>query len=218
MWCDVRGGFRENGPERLVVRVDRTDPSKNILRGFQAFALLLERWPELEGRVGMLALLDPSRQEIPEYADYLAAIEVEARAVNERFARQGWKPIDLRIEDDHARSVAAYLEYDVLLVNAVYDGLNLVAKEAPLVNRRDGVLVLSENAGAYAELAPWAISVNPFDVNAQAEAIHAALELPQEERRARLEGIREHVRVHDQEESVTLLLADLDSVAAPTGR
>jgi trehalose 6-phosphate synthase len=205
-------------PERLVVRVDRTDPSKNILRGFQAFALYLERHPEMQGRIAMLALLDPSRQNIPEYAEYVAAIEAEAHAVNERFGREGWEPIDLRIEDDLARSVAAYVEYDVLLVNAVYDGLNLVAKEAPLVNRRDGVLILSENAGAHAELAPWAISVNPFDVQAQAEAIHVALELPQEERRVRLEGIREHVRAHDQEGWVSSLLEDLDHVAAPTGR
>lgn len=209
--------IRANRPERLVVRVDRTDPSKNILRGFQAFALYLQRRPEMQGRVGMLALLDPSRQEISEYAEYLAAIEVEAQGVNERFAREGWKPIDLRIEDDLAWSVAAYMEYDVLLVNAVYDGLNLVAKEAPLVNRRDGVLILSENAGAHAELAPWVISVNPFDVHAQADAIHLALELSHEERRARLEGIRAHVRAHDQEGWVNSLLADLDRVATPTG-
>ena len=205
-------------PERLVVKVDRTDPSKNILRGFQAFALYLDRQPEMQGRVGMLALLDPSRQNLPEYAEYLAAIEAEARFVNERFAREGWKPIDLRIEDDFARSVAAYAEYDVLFVNAVYDGLNLVAKEAPLVNQRDGVLVLSENAGAHAELEPWAISVNPFDIAAQAQAIHVALELSREERRARLDGIREQVRSHDQEGWVNLLLEDLDAAAAPTGR
>jgi trehalose 6-phosphate synthase len=209
--------IRANRPERLVVRVDRTDPSKNILRGFEAFALYLERRPEMQGRVGMLALLDPSRQEIPEYEEYLVEIELGARAVNERFAREGWKPIDLRIEDDLAWSLAAYMEYDVLLVNAVYDGLNLVAKEAPLVNRRDGVLILSENAGAHEELEPWVISVNPFDVAAQAQAIHVALELPHEERRARLEGIREHVRAHDQEGWVNALLADLDRVAMPSG-
>ena len=208
--------IRAHRPERLVVRVDRTDPSKNILRGFQAFALYLQLHPEMQGKVGMLALLDPSRQDVPEYAEYLAAIEAEAQAVNERFAQEGWKPIDLRIEDDLARSVAAYVDYDVLLVNAVYDGLNLVAKEAPLVNQRDGVLILSENTGAHAELAPWAISVNPFDVLAQAEAIHTALELPREERRARLDGIREHVRAHDQEGWFRLLLEDLDRVAAPT--
>ena len=205
-------------PERLVVRVDRTDPSKNILRGFRAFELFLERHHEAHGRVGMLALLDPSRQQIPAYADYLAAVEREARAVNERLGRPGWIPVELGVEDDFPRSVAAYKEYDVLLVNAVYDGLNLVAKEAPLVNERDGVLVLSENAGAHAELGAWALSVNPFDVDGQAEAIHAALELPPAERRARLEAIREHVRAHDLAEWVELLLADLDRVTAPGRR
>ncbi len=73
-------------------------------------------------------------------------------------------PIDLQVADDFPRSVAAYKQFDVLFVNAVYDGLNLVAKEAPLVNTRDGVLVLSENAGAHEELGEWALSVNPFDV------------------------------------------------------
>ena len=100
----------------------------------------------------MLALLDPSRQDIPEYAEYLGAIQRTARVVNDRFQREGWMPIDLRIADDFPGSVAAYKQYDVLLVNAIFDGLNLVAKEAPLVNERDGVLVLSENAGAHEEL------------------------------------------------------------------
>ena len=121
-------------PELLVVRVDRTDPSKNIVRGFRAFALLLERHPELHGRVGMLALLDPSRQDLPEYADYLAAIEREARAVNERFGRAGWQPVDLQVADNFPQAVAAYKQFDVLFVNPIFDGMNLVAKEAPLVN------------------------------------------------------------------------------------
>ena len=103
----------------------------------------------------------------------------------------------LEVRDDFPRSVAAYKQYDVLFVNAVFDGLNLVAKEAPLVNERDGVLVLSENAGAYEELAPWAVAVDPFDVAGQAEALHEALALPEDERRARAEAIRAHVREHD---------------------
>ena len=177
----------ERRPERLIVRVDRTDPSKNVVRGFRAFELYLEAHPEMHGRVGMLALLDPSRQDIPEYAEYLGAIQRAARAVNDRFQRDGWLPIDLRIADNFPQSVAAYKQFDVLLVNAVFDGLNLVAKEAPLVNERDGVLILSENAGAYEELAPWVLAANPFDVSGQAEAIHEALALPLAERRRRLE-------------------------------
>src|SRR6187397_980988 len=129
----------------------------------------------------MLALLDPSRQDIPEYAEYLGAIEREARRVNDRFQQNGWKPIELHIDDDFPRSVAAYKQFDVLLVNAIFDGMNLVAKEAPLINARDGVVVLSENAGAHAELGDWALTVNPFDVAGQAEAIHEGLTLDQGE-------------------------------------
>jgi trehalose 6-phosphate synthase len=201
-------------PDHLVVRVDRTDPSKNIVRGLRAFELLLDAHPELHRRVRMLALLDPSRQEIPEYAEYLAAIEREARRVNDRFQQNGWAPIELTIDDDFPRSVAAYKQFDVLLVNAIFDGMNLVAKEAPLVNTRDGVVVLSENAGAHAELGEWALTVNPFDVEGQAEAIYEALTLDEDERHRRLEAIRAHVRAHDVNEWLDLQLAALDRVAA----
>jgi trehalose 6-phosphate synthase len=200
--------------ERLIVRVDRTDPSKNVVRGFRALERLLEDHPDLHGHVGMLALLDPTRQDIPEYAEYLGAIQRTARAVNDHFQTESWMPIELKIEDNFLEAVAAYKQYDVLLVNAIFDGLNLVAKEAPLVNERDGVLVLSENAGAHEELADWALTVNPFDVAGQAEALLAALEMPAEERRERLEGLRAHVREHDLSEWVEAQLADLDLVLA----
>src|ERR671922_1538614 len=199
-------------PEKLVVRVDRTDPSKNIVRGFRAFELYLDAHAEMRRRVGMLALLDPSRQEIPEYAEYVGAIQREARRVNDRFQENGWTPIDLQIADDFPRSVAAYKQFDVLLVNAIFDGMNLVAKEAPLVNTRDGVVVLSENAGAHAELGEWALSVNPFDVEGQAEAIHAGLTLELSERRQRIDAIRTHVREHDVNAWIDLQLAALDRV------
>jgi trehalose 6-phosphate synthase len=205
-------------PEQLVVRVDRTDPSKNIVRGFRAFELFLDAHPEAHRQVGMLALLDPSRQDIPEYAEYLAAIEREARRVNDRFQQNGWQPIELRIEDDFPRSIAAYKQFDVLLVNAIFDGMNLVAKEAPLVNERDGAVVLSENAGAYAELGEWALAVNPFDVDGQAEAIGRALTLGADDRRRRLDAIRAHVREHDVNEWLDLQLAALDRIAATARR
>ncbi len=201
-------------PEFLVLRVDRTDPSKNVVRGFRAFRHYLQAHPEMHGRVGMLALLDPSRQDIPEYAEYLAAIQRAARAVNDQFQRDGWTPVDLRIEDNFPLTVAAYRQYDVLLVNAIYDGLNLVAKEGPLVNERDGVLILSENAGAHEELGPWALSINPFDIEAQAQAIHAAIEMPLQERQARLGAIREHVHSHDVAAWLDTQLADLDRWSA----
>lgn len=193
----------ETRPELLVLRVDRADPSKNIVRGFRAFKLMLERHPELRGRVRFLALLAPSRQDVPEYAEYLDAVRREAEGVDS---------IDLRIGDDFARSVAAYKQYDVLLVNAVFDGLNLVSKEAPLVNGRDGVLVLSENAGAHEELGEWALTVNPFDLVGQAEALYEALTMAPAERRRRIESIRAHVREHDLAAWIRALLEDLDRV------
>jgi trehalose 6-phosphate synthase len=201
-------------PEKLIVRVDRTDPSKNIVRGFRAFELYLDAHPETRRRVGMLALLDPSRQDIPEYAEYLGAIQREARRVNDRFQENDWTPIDLRIADDFPYSVAAYKQFDVLFVNALMDGMNLVAKEAPLVNERHGAVVLSENAGAHAELGEWVVTVNPFDVEDQAEGIHRALELDQGERRRRLEAIRAHVREHDIHVWIERQLAALEGVLA----
>lgn len=198
------GEILANRAEMLVVRVDRTDLSKNIVRGFRAFGLMLERHPELRGRVRMLALLDPSRQDIPEYADYLAAVEREAEALGDA--------VELHVGDDFARSVAAYKQFDVLLVNAVYDGLNLVSKEAPFVNTRDGAVVLSENAGSYEELAPWVLGVNPFDVSLQADAIYTGLMMGPVERHERIEAIRDHVRAQNVAAWGAAQLADLDRV------
>ncbi len=200
-------------PEKLIVRVDRTDPAKNIVRGFKAYRMLLDEQPQWQGRVTMLALLDPSRQSIAEYVDYLAALEREAREINERFGRPGWFPIDLVVADDFPRSVAAYKQFDVLFVNAVYDGLNLVAKEAPLVNVRDGVLVLSENAGAHEELGEWAVTVNPFDIVGQAAALERALTMDEDERARRAAAIRGHVREHDLAAWLAALLADVEHVS-----
>jgi trehalose 6-phosphate synthase len=205
-------------PEILVLRVDRTDPSKNVVRGFRAFEFFLDKHPELHRRVGMLALLDPSRQDIPEYAEYLGAIQRAARHVNDRFQQDGWIPIDLRIEDDFPLSVAAYKQFDVLLVNAIYDGLNLVSKEGPLVNEREGVLILSENAGAHEELGEWTLCVNPFDVEAQAEAIYAAINMPRAERAERLGAIREHLYDHDVARWLDSQLEDLDRWSARAAR
>ncbi len=159
----------------LVVRVDRSDPSKNIVRGFLAYDLLLETHPELRGEVTFLALIPPSRQDVPQYARYLLEIRETADAVNARHGRDGWQPIDLRIEENFPLALAAYQEYDALMVNSVADGLNLVAKEGVALNERDGMLVLSENAGAYDELGAFSIGVNPFDIVQQADALYEAL-------------------------------------------
>jgi trehalose 6-phosphate synthase len=209
---DRQAEIQASRPDRLVVRVDRVDPSKNIVRGFEAFGLLLERRPELHGNVGFLALLAPSREDIPEYAAYAAAVEEAAATVNERFARDDWTPVELDVADDFPRSLAGYKEFDVLLVNPVYDGLNLVAKEAFLLNTRDGALVLSQNAGAHEELGQWAVTVDPFDVSGQADALYSALSLSADERHRRAEAIRAHVREHDIREWMDAQLKDLDAV------
>jgi trehalose 6-phosphate synthase len=201
-----------NRPEQLILRVDRIDPAKNIVRGFEAYALLLERHPELRGKVKMTALVAPSREDIAEYAEYAAAVDSAAREVNERFGDAAWTPLELDVADDFQRSVAGYKQFDVLFVNSVFDGLNLVAKEACLVNERDGVLVLSENAGAHEQLGEWAVTVSPLDVSGQADALYEALTLDLAERRRRAEAIGENVRTHDIKEWVDAQLADLDAV------
>ena len=201
--------------EKVILRVDRTDPSKNIVRGFRAFELYLDAHPEMHRRVVLLTLLDPSRQDIPEYAEYVGAIQREARRVNDRFQQGGWTPVDLQMNDDFPQAVAAYKDYDALLVNAIFDGLNLVAKEAPLVNERYGVLILSENAGAHEELGDWALTVNPFDVAGQAEAIHRALVMPADERRERLEAIQAWVREHDLARWLEVQLEAIDVKPLP---
>ncbi|HXV57167.1 MAG TPA: trehalose-6-phosphate synthase, partial [Gaiellaceae bacterium] len=211
---EAEAAIAASRPEYLVLRVDRTDPSKNVVRGFRGYELYLDAHPDMHGRVQMLALLDPSRQDIPEYAEYLGAVQRAARAVNDRFQREGWVPLDVQIADDFPQAVAAYKQFDVLLVNAIFDGMNLVAKEAPLVNTRTGVLVLSENAGAHEELGEWALTVNPFDVAGQAEAIHVAITMAEDERRRRLDAIVAHVREHDIAGWIEAQLRDLDEAAA----
>ena len=194
---------------QLILRVDRTDPSKNIVRGFQAFGLLLEQHPELVGRARFLALLQPSRQDVPEYADYLGQIGAEVARINARHDAGGHAPIDLRLVQDLPLAVAAYRSCDVLVVNAVADGMNLVAKEAAVVNDRDGVLVLSENTGSHQELGAFAVTVYPFDVSQQAQALYEALTMDAELRRERLAAAAAVVERNDIGRWFAVQLEDL---------
>jgi trehalose 6-phosphate synthase len=194
---------------QLILRVDRTDPSKNIVRGFCAFEQLLADHPELVGRVTFLAMLQPSRLDVPEYADYVARIGATVARINARYARQGLAPIDLRLQDDLPYAVAAYSMCDVLMVNAVADGMNLVVKETAVVNRRDGVLALSEKTGAHAELGAFAVTLHPFDIQQQADALHAALTMDPAERRERLRAASDVVRANDIGKWLSAQLDDL---------
>jgi trehalose 6-phosphate synthase len=169
----------------IIVKVDRVEPSKNLLRGFWAMDELLRTRPHLRGRVILFALAYLSRQELPEYLAYGTEVELAARRVNEKWATGDWSPVVLEVADDPDRSVAALTMYDVLLVNPLRDGLNLVAKEGPIVNTKNGALALSTEAGAYDELSGPAIGLNPFDVSETAAAMALGLEMPTEERIAR---------------------------------
>ena len=176
---------------RLIVRVDRMELSKNILRGLDGYAAFLERHPRARNRVVHYALAYASRRDLPEYQAYTAEVKAAAEAINERFRTRTWEPVVLELKDNYPRALAAMAEADVLLVNPVWDGMNLVAKEGPAVSRRDAVLILSRNAGAADDLADGALLVNPFDTDELAEAIATALAMPPDERAKRAELLRE---------------------------
>jgi trehalose 6-phosphate synthase len=195
----------EVGGRRTIVRADRMEPSKNIVRGMLAFEELLHEHPEWRGEVVHVAFAYPSRQGLAEYLAYGADVEHTAARINHRFGTSAWTPILLSVVDDRARSLAALTMSDVLLVNPVRDGLNLVAKEGPLLNRADGVLVLSREAGAWEELAlerpgsgsgsGWgALGVNPFDVAGTSDVLHAALSMDTGERGRRAAALRAAVQ------------------------
>ncbi len=201
--------FVKNLPGKLLLRVDRMDLSKNVLRGFTAYGRMLERHPEMQGEVTFLAQLQPSREDIPEYAGYAEAVQEAVAEVNDKHGTSSWEPIRLSMEDNFPRSVAAYKNYDVLLVNAVRDGMNLVAKEAAVVNEKNGVLVLSEGAGAHEELGEHALTVNPFDVDEQADALYEALTMPDDERARRAQALKHTVEANTIEEWVEAQLEDI---------
>lgn len=181
------------GDRMLIVRVDRIELSKNVLRGFWAFDELLHTHPEWRGKVTFVAFVYPSREGLPEYLAYRQEVELLAQVVNDRWATDDWTPILLDMADNYPASVAALRRYDVLLVNPVRDGLNLVAKEGPLVNEHDGVLVLSREAGAWEELGQHAVTVNPFDVTGTAEALYAALTISTADRASHAAALRKVV-------------------------
>jgi trehalose 6-phosphate synthase len=173
------------GDRRVVLRIDRTELSKNIVRGLAAFRELLRTQPDWCGKVVHLAFAYPSRHDLPEYREYTATVQRMASAVNDEFATPGWEPVHLEVSDDYPRSLAALSLADVLLVNPVRDGMNLVAKEGPVLSKDGCALVLSREAGAVDELGADALLINPFDVSHTAAALHEALVMSPDERAAR---------------------------------
>jgi trehalose 6-phosphate synthase len=180
----------ELGDRRLIVRVDRIELSKNLLRGFRAYDTMLRDRPDLRGTVVFRALGYPSREGLPEYLAYRNEIESLAEVINRRWATDEWQPIELDLVDDFPKSVAHLRRYDVLMVNPVRDGLNLVAEEGPLVNERDGTVVLSREAGVHDVLEGTVRSVNPFDIEDQAKALAEALDMDPATRRTLADELR----------------------------
>ena len=185
------------GSRKMILRIDRIEPSKNIVRGFLAFEEMLELYPEHRGLVQMLALLVPSRLDVDEYRSYLDEIMATAGRVNATYGDSDWEPVRVLVGDSYPRAVAAMQLYDVLLVNAIVDGMNLVAKEGPILNTRDGPLILSERAGARQQLEEGALIVSTCDVYATAETLHQALTMSPKERRTRAARLCELVEDED---------------------
>lgn len=207
------------GGRRLILRVDRVEPSKNILRGLEAYRTLIERYPEHRGKVTMMCLLVPSRMEVDHYQNYLREIMAVSGMINAEYADEIWEPVRIIVGGNYHRAIAAMQLYDVLLVNPIADGMNLVAKEGVLVNERDGVLLLSEYAGAYYEMADHVLSITPVDAFGTAEAMHQALTMSGDERTRRSQALRQivsqsgvrtwfHDQVHDATAALKSVKAD----------
>ena len=179
------------------MRVDRLEPTKNILRGFQAYNYILEEHPELHGKVTFLAFLVPSRQNLPIYRRTTAEVHAIIDEVNQKYSTEDWIPIHTFFDNDRTRALAAMQYYDVLLVNPIIDGMNLVAKEGPVVNQKNGVLVLSRTVGAFQQLAKGSIPTSPTDVIETAQAIYKGLMLTPEERRMKAMLARQAVERSD---------------------
>ena len=168
-----------------IVRIDRAEPNKNIVRGFRAYELMLTRYPELKGKVKFLAFLVPSRTHIRQYQRYMDEIQQVIQQINNNHGTDDWQPIVPFIENNYTQAIAGMKLYDVLLVNTIIEGMNLVAKEGPVVNNRDGVLVLSHSSGVYQQLSDGAISVSPTDIEGTMEALHQAITMSAEDRKTR---------------------------------
>ncbi|MCD6452777.1 MAG: trehalose-6-phosphate synthase [Dehalococcoidales bacterium] len=198
--------------ESTIVRVDRAEPSKNIIRGFKAFDKLLERHPQFRGKVKFIAFLVPTRTHLKLYRRYMQETTQLIEAINSKYGTEQWYPIDFFYENNYLQAIAGMRLYDILLVNAVIDGMNLVAKEGPTVNHRNGVLILSETVGAYEQLGANALMVSPTDLEGTTEALYAALMMPLDERKQRATALRESIEKEDIIHWLQLLLEDAVSL------
>ena len=192
-----------------IIRVDRAEPSKNVVRGFRAYSLLLSRYPELQGKVSFLAFLVPSRTHIRQYQRYMEDIQRIIGEINTTYGTDEWQPIKPYFENNYTQAIAGMKIYDVLLINAVIDGMNLVAKEGPLVNTEDGVLILSESTGAYYQLCHGALTVSPADVEGTMQAMYQALTMLPEEKKRRATEMAASIRREDISHWLVCQIEDL---------
>jgi trehalose 6-phosphate synthase len=201
---------------QVIVRVDRLEPTKNIVRGFQAYEALLRRHPELRGQVRHLAFLVPSRLGLPRYRKYDRDVRRTIQRINAAFGTPDWQPITAFFENNRARALAAMRRYDVLLVNPVIDGMNLVVKEGPVVNERDGAIVLSRTAGAFEQMRRAVLPVTPTDIEETMEQLHEALHMSAHERQERARHAREAAMSGSPTEWALDQLRDAAAVRAAT--
>ena len=198
--------------EQTIVRVDRCEPSKNIIRGFRAFDMLLQRYPQFQGKVKFIAFLVPSRTHLKPYQRYTQDITQLIEEINNKYQTAEWHPIDFFYENNYLQAIAGMRMYDVLLVNAVVDGMNLVAKEGPTVNDRDGVLILSESVGACAQLGQNALTVTPTDLEETTQALYTALTMLPDEKKRHATELKKSIEKEDVTDWLLRLLGDTVSL------
>ncbi len=206
--------------EMTIVRTDRAEPSKNIVRGFKAFRILLERYPEYHGRIKFLAFLVPSRTEVEQYQRYLDEISGAAMWINAEYGTGDWEPVELFMGGNYPRAIAGMKLYDVLLVNPIIDGMNLVSKEGPMVNERDGVLVLSEGAGSHEQLGELLgdkLTPSPYDIVGTAQAMHLALQMKSQQRKELAKRLQRKIAEEDLTMWLTAQLEDIQKFAKTRG-
>ncbi len=185
------------GNNFLIYRTERTDPSKNIIRGFKAYDLFFQKHPEFKGKVTFFITGVSTRENVREYKDYKTKLNNIIHKINGKYSRNGWKPIVTHFDAEYPLVIAAFKNYDCLLVNSIHDGMNLVPKEGSTVNENNGILIISETTGAYDELKEYSININAMDISETAEAIYNAITMKQDERKKRLKGLKKVIHNYD---------------------
>jgi trehalose 6-phosphate synthase len=206
---DYEARLKSDAGDATIVRIDRAEPNKNIVRGFRAYEQLLNDHPEQKGRVKFMAFLVPSRTHLRQYQRYMEEVQQVIQQVNRTHGTRSWQPIIPYMENNYAQAIAGMKLYDALLVNTLVEGMNLVAKEGPVVNKCDGVLVLSQSSGAHPQLSEGALSVAPTDIVGTADALYKAITMPAAERRRRASLLYSSVSRHDNEDWLCRQLQDI---------